>query len=207
MKTQSTRRLVAAIGVVVVLSGACKAPAGTTAKAPAPGVSNITGGSTPGASGVVLPNADQTPGKAADASALNGTADKICAKGFSTKSVRPPVNVTNKIKTETMKAYGLDPSQAKSYELDHLISLTIGGDPQSVQNLWPEPWEKDAAHPDGVAAPGTGAQTKDKVENWLHKQVCDRKMTLEAAQQGEAHDWGQYRQQATGVADTSDDGN
>jgi hypothetical protein len=46
---------------------------------------------------------------------------------------------------------------------DHLVSLELGGDPNSPLNLWPEPNKARAA---GVNNP------KDKVENTLRKLVC-----------------------------------
>ena len=64
----------------------------------------------------------------------------------------------------------------KDFEEDHFIPLEIGGNPASPLNLWPEPW------PD--------AHRKDRVENWLHRQVCSGKMTLREAQD-EIHLWPQ----------------
>lgn len=74
------------------------------------------------------------------------------------------------------------------YLVDPLVSVNLGGDPANPANLWVEPYESPA----GPAPVGTGAQTKTKVETYLNKQVCDGKMTLEQAQLGIIHDWGQY---------------
>ncbi len=96
--------------------------------------------------------------------------------GYSTK-VRPPVSVTEPIKRAEMRAYGL--SEALSLvELDHLVPLSIGGAPAAVANLWPE---------DRRGFPAAGE--KDQLENYLHRQVCSRTMTLAAAQQAVATDW------------------
>jgi hypothetical protein len=65
----------------------------------------------------------------------------------------------------------------KQHELDHFISLELGGS-NSPSNLWPEPYE-----------PRPGAHEKDRVENYLHRQVCSGKITLEEAQKEIATDW------------------
>jgi hypothetical protein len=67
------------------------------------------------------------------------------------------------------------------YEEDHLISLEVGGDGSDPNNLWPEPH-------DGKY----NSYLKDKVENWLHKQICSGAMTPQEAQKGIAADWRQY---------------
>ena len=76
-----------------------------------------------------------------------------------------------------MKEYGFSDSPS-NYELDHLISLELGGSPDSTKNLFPEPYNIDL-----------NAKKKDLVENYLHKQVCDGAMTLQEAQQEISHDW------------------
>lgn len=102
----------------------------------------------------------------------------ICVSGY-TKTIRPPVSYTNPLKRRLMAAYG-QTGPALGYELDHLISLQLGGDPKSPQNLWPEPYE-----------PRPGAHEKDTVETYLKRQVCDGKMTLAEAQRIISTDWTQ----------------
>jgi hypothetical protein len=58
-----------------------------------------------------------------------------------------------------------------------LISLELGGS-NDISNLWPE-----------AADPTPGFHQKDQVENYLHKQVCDGKLSLKQAQQEIATDW------------------
>jgi hypothetical protein len=77
-----------------------------------------------------------------------------------------------------MPAYGLRGQRLGDYELDHLISLELGGAPQDVANLWPEPWNGD-----------TNAHMKDAVENYLHDQVCRGAMPLAEAQRAIATNW------------------
>jgi hypothetical protein len=66
---------------------------------------------------------------------------------------------------------------AHRHEVDHLISLELGGS-NAIRNLWPEPY-----------AGKWGARTKDVLENRLHELVCDRRLTLRSAQRQEARDW------------------
>jgi hypothetical protein len=124
----------------------------------------------------VLPDRECTPG-AIDPNVsqklVNGT---ICIVGYSDE-VRPPTSKTNKIKTAQLLAYGFAGSMS-DYELDHLISLELGGCPDCVSNLWPEPYNIPM-----------GAREKDKVENYLHKAVCNGEMTLAEAQKEIATDW------------------
>ena len=81
-------------------------------------------------------------------------------------------------------AYG-EPHSKKT-ELDHLVSLELGG-ANDAANLWPE-------------YPPT-PNPKDKVENALHAAVCDGKVTLKAAQNAIAVQLGDRRAQTSASAD------
>jgi hypothetical protein len=102
-------------------------------------------------------------------------AETICTPGW-TKTVRPPARITNTIKLEMMRARGV--TDRSSYELDHIIPLELGGCPDCKENLWLEPYE-----------PYPGARQKDKVENYLHRQVCNGTLPLEGAQRAIVTDW------------------
>jgi hypothetical protein len=124
----------------------------------------------------ILPDRECTPGSIdpnVTQQIINGT---VCIVGYTDK-VRPPESVTNKIKVMQLAAYGF-PDTMSDYELDHLISLELGGCPDCVSNLWPEPYNISM-----------GAREKDKVENYLHKAVCNGEMTLAEAQLEIATDW------------------
>lgn len=122
-----------------------------------------------------LPNPALTPG-AVDARL---TKEVICANGWSTKSVR---KTSAKLKASVYQSYGITSYKAGQYEIDHLISLEIGGADVKA-NLWPQPY--------GINMNGLnlGAHTKDKVENAMHKAVCDGKISLSDAQKMIATDW------------------
>jgi len=71
--------------------------------------------------------------------------------------------------------YGLAYAEAHdAFELDHLIPLELGGD-NSAANLWPQP--------------NRWSQTKDDVENYLHRKVCAGKISIGEAQGAIGTDW------------------
>jgi hypothetical protein len=123
-----------------------------------------------------LPDHNCTPGGINPAVTQDTIYSTICVSGYTTR-IRPPVTVTNTIKKERLAAYGFDGSM-KDYELDHLISLELGGCTDCVSNLWPEPYNSPM-----------GARQKDTVENYLNKEVCSGAMSLKEAQEKIANDW------------------
>ncbi len=129
-----------------------------------------------------LPDKACTPGATDPRVTQADIQSTICVKGY-TQTVRPPVAVTEKIKQERIQAYG-DTDSLKNYELDHLIPLELGGCPDCLANLWPEPYNIVL-----------GAHEKDQVENYLHDQVCAGQIPLTQAQNEIATDWSAiYRQ-------------
>jgi len=83
------------------------------------------------------------------------TAAVLCSPGYRTSTYRPPSSQTTKFKYEVAEpAYGQD---HVSGELDHLISLELGGS-NDASNLWAEA--------------GPVPNPKDAVENALHRWVC-----------------------------------
>ena len=75
--------------------------------------------------------------------------------------------------------------QTQICELDHLISLELGG-ADTVDNIWPQ------CGPDGAVLSERFFKRKDAVENFLAKQVREGKMSLADAQKGIATDWTQF---------------
>ncbi|TMV43420.1 hypothetical protein FGG78_41530, partial [Thioclava sp. BHET1] len=49
----------------------------------------------------------------------------ICVPGYS-RSVRPPVSYTERVKRQQIAAYRYADRRLRDYELDHLISLELG---------------------------------------------------------------------------------
>lgn len=117
----------------------------------------------------ILPNPVMTPGVVDP----NGTRENICLSGYS-GSVR---NVSQRTKQQAFDLYQLDRTKDK-FEIDHLISLELGGS-NDLKNLWPQsfttqPWN---------------AHVKDKLENRLHREICDGIITVEEAQEAIKTDW------------------
>jgi hypothetical protein len=125
----------------------------------------------------VLPDGDCTPGAVFE----GVTAEQICQAGYA-KSVR---NVPDSEKTAVYKEYGILTHKTGEYEVDHLVSLELGGS-NEIANLWPE-----------AAVPTPGFHEKDKVENYLHDQVCQGKISLNQAQTEISEDWVAVYQQMT----------
>jgi hypothetical protein len=114
------------------------------------------------AAGDYLPDPHCTPGATNPRVTQSDLASTVCKSGY-TATIRPPASITGSEKRASEKAYGFT-GKASTTEYDHLISLELGGDPNSPLNLWPEPNKARAA---GTTNP------KDTVENTLKGLVCD----------------------------------
>ena len=122
-----------------------------------------------------LPNPKLTPGVTRQV-----TQDTLCTT--STKLVR---HTTYDTKKQVYAEYGLNPTRSdhcsgvshSCYEVDHLIPLEIGG-ADVKENLWPQLY-------DGI----NNAHDKDHLENYLHKQICANKITMQDAQTCISKDW------------------
>jgi len=101
------------------------------------------------------------------------TREQICQPGYA-RSVR---NVPTSEKDAVYAEYGITHHYAGQYEVDHLVSLELGGS-NDMSNLWPE-----------AASPTPGFHQKDEVENYLHDQVCSGAISLQEAQQEIATNW------------------
>jgi hypothetical protein len=118
-----------------------------------------------------LPDPACSPG-----AVLTTDAHVICVAGY-TKTVR---DVPISEKKEVFAEYGIDWAQHSGYEVDHIISLELGGS-NDISNLYPESFTIQY-----------GAHTKDQFENYLHDQICSGNMPVEEAQKEIATDWLQY---------------
>jgi hypothetical protein len=120
-----------------------------------------------------LPDPACTPGAVDPAVTQQNIHSTICRTGGYTTKVRPPESETERAKFDVAyPAYHVKHSATS--ELDHLVSLELGGS-NDIANLWPEV--------------GKQPNPKDKVENDLHRAVCDGEVSLSAAQQAIATNW------------------
>jgi len=92
----------------------------------------------------------------------------ICVPGYS-RTVRPPSWYTSKLKHRQLAAEDIF-GRMREFEEDHLIPISVGGNPRDERNLWPEPrfgfWN---------------AEKKDQLEDVMHRKVCDGSVSLRAA--------------------------
>jgi hypothetical protein len=135
--------------------------------------------------GFVLPDPTCTPG------AVNPTitSEILQNSDFRTSCVREQASSRDE-KNATYDAYGIthpdhNTGQTQICELDHLISLELGG-ADTVDNIWPQ------CGPDNVALSERFFKRKDSVENFLAAQVKTGKISLKEAQNGIASDWTQF---------------
>ena len=99
-----------------------------------------------------LPDSACTPGDIFP----DATKEKICVPGYA-RSVR---DVPQSLKNKVYDEYGITRRLPGQYEVDHLVSLQLGGS-NDIANLWPE-----------AASPKRGVHEKDSVENYLQDQIC-----------------------------------
>ena len=116
-----------------------------------------------------LPDRDCTPGAVFAAV----TSIDLCNPG-STSGVGA---VSAATRTKVLAAYGIPPSRAGRYVLDHLVPVGLGGS-SDRGNLWPEAIAKPPA-----------AHQKDRLEAWLVSRVCSGAMQLDQAQGAIAQNW------------------
>lgn len=126
-----------------------------------------------------IPDLTKTPG----AVRAGLSRAKICT----IKWGRDERHVTQAMKQQVFALYGYSgyddphcvPKGKRTCEIDHLISRELGG-ADEVINLWPQaygtsPWN---------------AVLKDKLENRLHKEICEKKtITLKQARDMIQNDW------------------
>jgi hypothetical protein len=116
-----------------------------------------------------LPDRGKTPG-----AGLSVTGRDVCLPGYATQ-VRP---VGEPVQRRVFKTYGIEHPPPGAYEIDHLISLNLGGS-NDPRNLWPEP----------LTGLEWNAHVKDALEERLHESVCRGTINLTAAQKAISGDW------------------
>lgn len=139
--------------------------------------------------GFPIPDPRCTPG----ATNPTLTNDVLRNPGFRTSCVRDSATTAGQ-KATTYKFYNIphpknNSGKTQTCELDHLISLEIGG-ADTLENIWPQ------CGPDRVQIRQRFFKQKDIVENFLAKQVKAGTMNLADVQRGIASDWTQFLQPA-----------
>jgi hypothetical protein len=116
----------------------------------------------------MLPDNTKTPG-----ATLAVTKKDTCVPGY-TKTVR---NVPISLKREVFAEYGIPWEKHTDYEVDHLISLVLGGSNAKI-NLWPQSYKTV-----------WNARVKDRLETKMGRMVCKNQITLKQAQEEISTDW------------------
>lgn len=101
------------------------------------------------------------------------TAEEICVPGYARKAR----NVPSSQKERIYATYGIKTHSVGEYNIDHLISLQLGGSNEDA-NLWPQ-----------AAEPRPGYREKIKVENFLHAELCKGTIMLSEAQRLVGQHW------------------
>jgi hypothetical protein len=146
-----------------------------------------------------MPDPDKTPGDVLETVQTDEMADCISNKTGRTVEQGDPITLpmictpgytqcVRKVSTATKNRvyanYDL-PGNHHGYcnsnqgcEVDHLVSLELGGS-NDIKNLWPEPYQGERFN----------AHVKDRLENFLHAEVCAGRISLSRAQKEIAEDW------------------
>ncbi len=134
------------------------------------------------ASGCMVRGPLQDPACTPGAIIVSATTDMICQPGYARSIRNVPVSERDQVFAE----YGIASHSPGEYEVDHLVSLELGGS-NEIANLWPE-----------AASPKPGFHEKDRVENYLHSQMCSGAIPLKQAQIEIATNWLKVYNQMTG---------
>jgi hypothetical protein len=163
----------AVVGLLLAAGGSLSLGA-ASAGAAGPAVASRPADAAPGSArmrfvegGWAIPDPDATPG-----AVLTADAATLCAAGYA-RTVR---NVPTSVKEQVYAGYGITSHEPYQYEIDHDISLELGGS-NDVSNLWPEPNDKARGN------------TKDELEDKLHALVCNESLSLADAQAAIRGDW------------------
>jgi hypothetical protein len=97
----------------------------------------------------------------------------LCVPNY-TKEVR---HVTEAEANAVYKEYNIKRVKGQ-YEVDHLISLELGGS-NDIKNLWPQSY---------VTQPWN-AHVKDRLEDYLHREVCKGHLEIKEVQKEISGDW------------------
>jgi hypothetical protein len=122
-----------------------------------------------------LPDSACTPGDI-----LSTSTAVICKFKYAT-SVR---NVSSELKREVLAEYGIPSNKRYLYQIDHLISLNLGGS-NNISNLFPETLAME--------------KIKSEFEESLYIEVCSGKMNVEVAQKQISTNWVKYDNLRRGI--------
>jgi hypothetical protein len=186
-----------ALGLVWAQGSAAACPAGVDPKSSTPlaAVTSSNGCAVKTSHGFSLPDPACTPG------AINPTVDLAILQGgqFKTSCERnvatSAAQKAGTYATYTIKKPTKNTGLTQRCELDHLVSLELGG-ADTLDNIWPQ------CGPPSVKLAKRYFRIKDGVENYLAAKVKAGGISLKDAQHGIAGDWTQYIAEANAYRET-----
>lgn len=127
-----------------------------------------------------LPDPQLTPGATDPEVTESNIKDSICkVTHFTwTEGHTPPASFLEPIEREQIKQYGYQDNNIKHYQMDHLIPLSLGGNPTDSKNIWPQ-----------VLLTKWSARRKDYLEQIMHDKVCKGEISLKQAQEEIRTNW------------------
>jgi len=123
------------------------------------------------------PDGRTTPGLSNPKVTQANIKETICRPSW-VKAAMPRAVFLGRIKARQLKAGGYEQRDPAKYAQDHRIPMSVGGHPRDAKNLWPQPI--------GIA---WNASVKDRLENYVHGEVCAGRMTLVDGQAIFQRDW------------------
>ena len=119
--------------------------------------------------GRLLPNPTLTPG---------ATRPVAIGDLCSTDHDQVVLPISGTLRQKVFDEYGMQGEPFENYEVDYLITPGLGGS-EDIRNLWPQPRYNAAWN----------SFVKDRLEDYLHQMVCQRKLNLATAQKDVARNW------------------
>jgi len=96
--------------------------------------------------------------------------ETICSPKWVAKA-KPARRYTDTLKKQQIRAWEYTDRTLKNYVEDHVVPLELGGHPTDPGNLWPQSTKLR-----------WNAATKDKLEEYVNREVCAGRMTLKEGQ-------------------------
>ena len=124
-----------------------------------------------------LPDQDLSPGVACPQVTVEMLSVKGCTTPWREHGTLDGMKISDATKKKVYEEYHITSHTPGEYEIDHLISLELGGS-NDIKNLWPQPYHGK-----------WNAHMKDRLENTLHGLVVAGKMKLKDAQKQIAANW------------------
>ena len=127
-----------------------------------------------------LPDPNITPGSLDSEVTQANLKESICKQTHYSWSEahQPPVSFLQELFAQQTQAYGLTDNNFKHYQMDHLIPLSLGGNPTDPKNIWPQ-----------LLLTKWSARRKDYLEEEIHMKVCNGELPLADAQELFRKNW------------------